>query len=109
MVYDLYGNQTTNYAITGSGSLTKFGSGLLTLLASGNTAAIDTQLRFTGGVTVTSGTLQIMNANALFNNNSGTAAANISIPPAPCSNSTRPATLRRSGTSPIGPWAQPAG
>ncbi len=62
----------------GSGGVTKSGGGVATLLASGSTTALDTLLQFTGGVNVTGGTLQIVNANALFNNTSGTAAMTIS-------------------------------
>ena len=56
LVYNLYGNQAVSYAIGGIGSLTKLGQGMLTLNGS-NT--------YSGGTTVSNGTLQMGSANAL--------------------------------------------
>jgi fibronectin-binding autotransporter adhesin len=57
LVYSLSGNQTAAYAVSGSGSLTKIGAGMLTL-SGANTG-------FTGVVTLGAGTLQLGNAAAL--------------------------------------------
>ena len=56
LVYNLYGNQTYSGVISGSGSLTKTGGGLL-LLAQSN--------GYSGGTTVTSGVLQLASSAAL--------------------------------------------
>ena len=58
LVYDLAGIQTASYLIQGSGSLTKLGSGMLTLGGVSNNS-------YTGGTTVSGGTLQLNNAAAL--------------------------------------------
>ncbi len=57
IVYNLNGNQTAAYAISGSGSLTKTGSGALVLTGINNT--------YTGGTTVSGGTLELASTNGL--------------------------------------------
>ena len=56
LVYNLYGNQTAGYAVSGSGSLTKTGQGLL-VLSGTNT--------YNGGTAVNGGTLQIVGSGTL--------------------------------------------
>ena len=56
LLYNVFGSQTVNYTIGGSGSLTKLGSGVLTL-SGPNT--------YSGGTTLSAGQLNINNASAL--------------------------------------------
>ena len=56
LVYNLYGSQTVNYAISGTGSLTKTGTGLLNLALANS---------YSGGTTLNSGTLQVGAAGAI--------------------------------------------
>jgi fibronectin-binding autotransporter adhesin len=56
LVYNLYGSQTASYAISGNGSLTKTGQGLLNLAVANSYGA---------GTTVNSGTLQVGAAGAI--------------------------------------------
>ncbi len=65
LVYNLFGSQTYSGAISGSGTVSKTGGGLLQL-AGGNS--------YGGGTTVSGGTLQLANNSAL-----GTAAGPLSI------------------------------
>ena len=58
--YNLYGNQTPSYAMSGSGSLTKAGAG--TLILSNSNA-------YTGTTSINAGTLQANNASALGTGN----------------------------------------
>jgi fibronectin-binding autotransporter adhesin len=66
-------------AITGSGKVINSGTGTTTLTGTQSTVTLDTNLRFTGGATVNAGTLQIVDANGLFNSTAGTGAQNINI------------------------------
>ena len=56
LVYNLYGGQTASYSISGTGSLTKTGQGLLNLATANS---------YAGGTTVNSGTLQVGAADAI--------------------------------------------
>ena len=64
LAYDLNGNQTAAYAISGSGALIKTGGGMLTL---------STANSYSGGSTISGGTLQTTNASGI---GSGTATVN---------------------------------
>ena len=59
LIYNLFGNQTAGYNISGSGSLTKLGNGALTLGTNGST--------FTGNATISGGTV-VLNTGGLGNN-----------------------------------------
>jgi autotransporter-associated beta strand protein len=67
LVYNLYGNQTAGYAISGTGSLNKNGAGTLTLTGA-NT--------YSGATTVSAGTLELGGAGTL---GGGSYAGDISI------------------------------
>ena len=73
MVYNLFGNQTAAYAITGSGNLTKLGPGKLSF--TGNNS-------YTGTTTVAGGVLNINggDSGAAFSVNSGTLYVNTTSP-----------------------------
>jgi fibronectin-binding autotransporter adhesin len=64
LVYNLFGNQTAAYAISGSGSLTKLGQGKLTLTGTNSC---------TGQTTVSAGTLQLGDGSA----NNGIVGGNV--------------------------------
>ncbi len=74
--------------------VTKSGGGTLILNGTGSTSVLDTNLQFTGNVSVNGGTLQIFNGNALFNDKAGAlpAAQTITI------NSNAVLALEASGT-----------
>jgi fibronectin-binding autotransporter adhesin len=63
LVYNLFGTKTASYPISGSGSLTKAGAGTLVLNASNS---------YTGGTTISAGTVQV--GNGTVNGTLGTGA-----------------------------------
>ena len=73
LVYNLYGNQTAGYAISGSGSVTKAGPGSLVISASNN---------YTGPTVAAAGTLGFSQQASLYGGNTASwTPANVSVAP----------------------------
>ena len=84
LVYNLFGSQAPGYGISGTGSLTKLGTGMLTLAASNS---------YSGPTTISAGTLQIGGGGVL--GTAITAEPSLSPTAPPCWPSP-PAATRRS-------------